>query len=306
MVPEQVPQPALRNAGQVVVALAAAETAAEVAGLDEAGLPAVVLGVVDHPETVQDLADDHADPAGAGGQVDAGQAVQVAVPAEPGQFPQPRDTPFRVLAGPGVGLHAPLQLGFCQRAQAGEADLAGVEGRSGPGAPSPELLQVAGDGGDRQSLLFAAADPERGKPGAAGTARLGVGTPGDCRPRSGTCRSRGRHPAAQPRPRCRRAGHRDRDGASTAAGGESTARVPGHGPGARGRPGRPAARTPRSSARAWPAPGSPPGWPRPGAGRRRRSIHPGGHGRGRAGWTWRVRTPEHGTTSGRPDDPREW
>ena len=75
-----------------------------------------------------------------------------------------------------MSFHAPLQFGFCQRTQAGEADLAGVEGRSGPGAPSPELLQVAGGDGDRQALLFAAADPERGELGAAGTARLDVGT----------------------------------------------------------------------------------------------------------------------------------
>ncbi len=159
VVPEQVAQPPLGDAGQVEVAAPLGEPHPEVAGLDEARVPAGFRGEVSQPQVVQDLPGDQHGERGARGKVKLGQRPGAAGPAGIDQGLHPAGIPPGVPFPLGAGEQAPADLRGGQRRQPGQDDLARPRHRRLGSAPATELLLVSECDRDRQALDLVAAGP---------------------------------------------------------------------------------------------------------------------------------------------------
>ena len=159
VVPQQVAQPPLGDAGQVEVAAPFGEPHPEVVGLDEARVPAGFRGEVGQPQVVQHLPGHHGRERGAGGKVKLGQRPGAAGPAGIDQGLHPAGIPPGVPFPLGVGEQAPADLRGRQRRQPGQDDLARPRHRRLGGAPGAELLLVAAGDRDRQAPGLIVAGP---------------------------------------------------------------------------------------------------------------------------------------------------
>ena len=181
VVPGQVPQPALRDAGQVDVAHAVREQHPEVLGLQEPGLLRLVRGEVDQAKLVQDLLDDRPGllrAAIAELQVDQRPGVLLAAGggqrADPAKVPPCRPFPLRVHEQP------PLDLGPRQRPEAPEVDLPGPRLGRHRLAPPAEARLVGVADRRRLSVLLPLLPPllaQRG-PARAAVAAVAGRVPG--------------------------------------------------------------------------------------------------------------------------------
>jgi hypothetical protein len=163
VVPQQVAQPPLGDAGQVEVAAPLGEPHPVVVGLDEARVPAGFRGEVGQPQVVQNLPGDQHGERGAGGKVKLGQRPGAAGAAGIDQGLHPAGIPPGVPFPLGVGEQAPADLGGGQRRQPGQDDLARPRHRRLGGAPGAELLLVSECDRDRQApdLIVAGPGPQQ-------------------------------------------------------------------------------------------------------------------------------------------------
>ena len=159
VVPQQVPQPPLGDAGQVEVAAPLGEPHPEVVGLDEARVPAGFRGEVGQPQVVQHLPGHHGRERGAGGKVKPGQRPGAAGPAGIDQGLHPAGIPPGVPFPLGMSEQAPADLRDRQRRQPGQDDLARPRHWRLGAAPGAELLPVSERDRHRQAPDLIAAGP---------------------------------------------------------------------------------------------------------------------------------------------------
>ncbi|MFE2938499.1 hypothetical protein ACFXKG_05400 [Streptomyces sp. NPDC059255] len=169
VVPEEVPQPPLRDGGEVKVAVPLREADAEVLGLDVAGLLRLPGSEVDDPQLGEGLVED--EPL-ARVQLHAlvGQRADAAIADQIDQLLDPPGRPVGVGGPLSMGEQCPLELGPQQRRQPLEVDRAGP--RDGMRAPAPAAERGLVLVEDRHGLAdhLEAVEPLLRALGAAGAA----------------------------------------------------------------------------------------------------------------------------------------
>ena len=131
VVPDQVPQPALRDAGEVEMAAPVRKPDPEVVGLDESGVAGIGRGVVDQPQLALDLLGDRAGHLRTAADVglQADQRVELQVAAGGHQRPEPPELPALRPGAAGVDEQSPLDLRGHQRPQPEQVDPAAARWR---------------------------------------------------------------------------------------------------------------------------------------------------------------------------------
>ena len=171
MIPEHVAQPPLGHPCQVVAASGRGEPAAEVAGLDEPGLAAVVRAVIDTPQALRDHGGDHVHPGVAVTGQPGGPAARCEI--EQGGHPASAAYNREALQGSAipagragrlsVRVHAPLDLSSHQGLQPRQVDRpVPVDGLRGQ-APPAERHLIAGQDRRAKPLRLENGRPAHGK-----------------------------------------------------------------------------------------------------------------------------------------------
>lgn len=138
VVPQQIPQPPLGDHGQVPEAAAGTYPGAEVVKFDESGVLGVGRTVVDQPQPVADLRDDHPVVERAVLRLHRHQRPDTVGAAAVSEALQPAQRPRGVVRLLPVDEHAVLDLRGQQRGQPDQVEPAGPPDRLSVAAPRPE------------------------------------------------------------------------------------------------------------------------------------------------------------------------